>query len=47
MALRRPDNKIRETKNGVYTEQWLYNQRGLRALFITFEDNVVVEIKQY
>ncbi|PYS41741.1 MAG: hypothetical protein DMG14_06280 [Acidobacteria bacterium] len=47
MALGRPDNKFRETKNGVYTEQWLYNQRGLRALFITFEDNVVVEIKQY
>src|SRR5436309_6171189 len=40
MALGRPDNKFRETKNGVYTEQWLYNQRGLRALFITFEDNV-------
>jgi hypothetical protein len=47
MALGRPDNKFRETKNGVYTEQWLYYQRGLRALFVTFEDNVVVEIKQY
>src|SRR5262249_43832125 len=47
MALGRPDNKFRETKAGVYTEQWLYYQRGLRALFITFENNVVVEIKQY
>src|SRR5262245_36879043 len=47
MALGRPDNKFRETKNGIYTEQWLYYQRGLRALFVTFEDNVVVEIKQY
>jgi hypothetical protein len=47
MALGRPDNKFRETKNGVYSEQWLYNLRGLRALFVTFEDNVVVEIKQY
>ena len=47
MALGRPDNKFRETKNGVYSEQWLYNLRGLRTLFVTFEDNVVVEIKQY
>jgi len=47
MALGRPDNKFRETKNGVYTEQWLYSLRGLRTLFVTFEDNVVVEIKQY
>src|SRR5215471_6869141 len=47
MAMGRPEQKFRETKNGVYTEQWLYNQRGLRALFILFEDNVVVEIKQY
>jgi hypothetical protein len=47
MALGRPDNKFRETKNGVPTEQWLYNLRGLRTLFVTFEDNVVVEIKQY
>jgi hypothetical protein len=47
MALGRPDNKFRETKNGVYTEQWLYYQRGLRALFVTFENDVVVEIKQY
>jgi hypothetical protein len=47
MALGRPDNRFRETKNGIYTEQWLYYQRGLRALFVTFEDNVVVEIKQY
>ena len=47
MALGRPDNKIRETKNGIYNEQWLYNLRGLRTLFVTFEDNVVVQIKQY
>jgi len=47
MALGRPDNKFRETKNGMYSEQWLYNLRGLRTLFVTFEDNVVVEIKQY
>jgi hypothetical protein len=47
LALGRPDNKFRETRDGVYTEQWLYNLRGLRALFVTFEDNVVVQVKQY
>ena len=47
MALGRPDKKYRETKNGVYNEQWLYYQRGLRALFVTFENDVVVEIKQF
>lgn len=47
MALGRPDNKFRENKDGVFTEQWLYYQRGLRALFVTFQNDVVVEIKQY
>ncbi len=47
MALGRPDKKYRETKNGVFNEQWLYYQRGLRALFVTFENDVVVEIKQF
>jgi hypothetical protein len=47
MALGRPDNKFRETKDGVFTEQWYYELRGARRLFVTFEDNVVVQIKQY
>jgi hypothetical protein len=47
MALGRPNNKFRETKNGVYQEQWFYNLRGARTLFVTFEDDVVVEIKQF
>jgi hypothetical protein len=47
MALGRPNNKFRETKNGVYIEQWYYELRGYRRLFVTFENDVVVEIKQY
>jgi len=47
MAIGRPDKKFRETKDGLYREQWLYYQRGLKALFVTFENDVVVEIKQY
>ena len=46
MAMGRPDRKFRDPGNAAY-EQWLYFLRGLRALFVTFEDNVVVQIKQY
>lgn len=47
MALGRPDEKIREKKDGVPTEDWIYRQRGYRVLFVTFEDNVVVKVVQY
>jgi hypothetical protein len=47
MALGRPDKKSWDSKDGVKREQWLYYQRGLRALFVTFENDVVVETKQY
>ncbi len=43
MALGRPDKKFYE--NG--SEQWMYAQRGLRRLFVTFENNIVVQVKQY
>jgi hypothetical protein len=47
MALGRPDRKIREKVEGVETEDWIYFQRGLRAQFVTFENDVVVRIRQY
>ena len=47
MALGRPDNRIRETKDGVYNETWLFHLRGNRMLFVKFENDVVVEIKQF
>ena len=46
MALGRPNQKFRDPSKPDY-EQWLFNLRGQRMLFVTFEDNVVVEIKQY
>lgn len=45
MAMGRPDKKVRENNGKV--EDWIYFQRGLRAQFVRFEDNVVVSIKQY
>jgi hypothetical protein len=47
MALGRPDNRIRETKDGIYNETWLFHLRGNRMLFVKFENDVVVEIKQF
>jgi hypothetical protein len=46
MAMGRPDKKFWDPNKKNY-EQWLYYLRGLRALFVTFEENVVVEIKQF
>ena len=46
MAIGRPDKKFRDPSKPTY-EQWLYYLRGLRARFVTFEDNVVVEIKEF
>jgi len=46
MAMGRPDKKFRDPSKPNY-EQWLYYLRGLRATYVTFEDNVVVEIKVF
>ena len=47
MALGRPDKKVREKVDGADTEDWIYFQRGLKAQFVRFQDNVVVKITQY
>jgi hypothetical protein len=46
MALGRPDKKFRDPSKPAY-EQWLYYLRGLRALFVDFEDNIVVRVRQF
>ncbi len=47
MAMGRPDKRIREKVDGVDREDWIYNQRGLRVQFVTFEQDVVVRIRQF
>ena len=49
LALGRPDDKVREVKDGVEFEDWIYNQRGNRKTYVTFDlnDNVVVSIREY
>jgi hypothetical protein len=46
MALGRPDKKFRDPSKPAF-EQWLYYLRGLRALFVDFEDNIVVRVRQF
>lgn len=47
LALGRPDKKVREKTDGIESEDWIYFQRGLRAQFVTFENDAVVRIRQY
>jgi hypothetical protein len=46
LALGRPDQKFRDPSNAAY-EQWMYVLRGLRRIFVTFDNNIVVQVKQY
>jgi hypothetical protein len=46
-AIGRPNNRVRETVEGVEREDWIYNARGLRTTFVTFENDVVVGIREY
>lgn len=47
MAMGRPDKRVRERVEGSEREDWIYFQRGLRAQFVSFEDGVVVRIRQF
>lgn len=42
----RPDRKVRETKNGRQTEDWIYGNPPF-VTFVVFVDDKVVEIKEY
>jgi hypothetical protein len=48
LAMGQPNNRIREKNSkGVDQEDWKYEGRGRRVTFVTFENGVVVEIRQY
>ena len=46
LALGRPVNKIRETRDGVDLEDWVYGQPPGRITFVTFNGNKVVKVKE-
>lgn len=45
MSKDRPDKKYRETVDGVQREDWIYGTPPGRVIFVTFEDDKVVEVK--
>lgn len=45
MALGRPRDRIRETKEGLETEDWIYGQPPGKITFVTFANSKVVKVK--
>jgi hypothetical protein len=45
-ALGRPDRKVREMKDGVETEDWIYGHPPF-VTFVTFTGDEVVAVKEY
>jgi hypothetical protein len=47
LAMGVPDRKTLEKVNGVEQEEWQYNGRGVKKTFVTFENNIVVGVREY
>jgi|MudIll2142460700_1097286.scaffolds.fasta_scaffold84793_1 hypothetical protein len=45
LALGRPRNKVRESQDGVETEDWIYGQPPGKITFVTFGGKKVVKVK--
>jgi hypothetical protein len=46
LALGRPVNKTRETKEGLELEDWIYGRPPGRITFVTFNGNKVIKVKE-
>ncbi len=46
LAVGKPDRKVRETVDGVELEDWIYGRPPGRILFVTFEGNGVVRVRE-
>ena len=46
IALGKPDDKVRETVDGVDQEDWIYGKPPGRIVFVTFEGDKVVRVKE-
>jgi len=46
LAMGRPDRKTSEKVDGVEQETWIFNGRGVKKTFVTFEKGVVVKITE-
>jgi hypothetical protein len=46
IALGKPDRKVRETKDGVEYEDWIYGEPPGRVVFVTFRGDTVVRVRE-
>jgi len=46
-ALGPPGQKVRETKDGVEQEDWIYGTPPMKVTFVTFEGDEVVNVQEY
>jgi hypothetical protein len=46
MALGRPNHKSRETKDGMELEDWVFGQPPGKIVFVTFNGNKVIKVKE-
>jgi hypothetical protein len=46
-ALGKPQRKVRETKDDVEQEDWIYGSPPLKVTFVTFEDDQVVSVQEF
>jgi hypothetical protein len=46
MALGRPERKLRETNDGTESEDWIFGRPPGKIVFVTFENNKVVKVKE-
>lgn len=46
-ALGPPDRKVREDDNGTEREDWIYGTPPMKVIFVTFEGDEVVQVKDY
>ncbi|MBI4464540.1 MAG: hypothetical protein HY647_07540 [Acidobacteria bacterium] len=46
-ALGPPDQRVRETKEGVENEDWIYGTPPMKVTFVTFRGDEVVHVEEY
>ena len=46
MILGRPNRKLRETKDGLDTEDWIYGDPPGKIVFVTFNGSKVIKVKE-
>ena len=47
-AMGRPDHKVRERDpNGEQTEDWIYGSPPAKTIFVTFNGDKVIKVKEY